>query len=205
MNAWSLCYRPPLRTKFPISSIFGITLCGSCTSASLWLWARCRSLFTHGQRNSPACLWTCLFCQVVDLPHSLVGAAFALHSHSGFFFPPYKIVTMSFSFARRYEARRKAGKPLPNSENVMALAYSVYSALFGSTSVVFAKASGCHFEGRLAVLLIIFILGGQRNCPKIIHSVAVPLFYRNSVVRRNYWTDYIFPFPRTTRPLRFSS
>lgn len=53
-----------------------------------------------------------------------------LFSFPFFFFP---------SFFSAYDAAAKANTPFKNSDNVMAVLYSVYSALFGSTSVVFAK------------------------------------------------------------------
>lgn len=40
---------------------------------------------------------------------------------------------------QRYEMAAANGQPYPNSDNLMAVFYSTYSALFGSTSVVFAK------------------------------------------------------------------
>ena len=54
---------------------------------------------------------------------------------------------MRCSYAAALEAWQSAGKPalgggpqpLPHTDNIMAVLYSVFSALFGSTSVVFAK------------------------------------------------------------------
>ena len=42
---------------------------------------------------------------------------------------------------RAFEAAEIAGRPYPSSKNAMAVMYSTYSALFGSTSVVFAKVA----------------------------------------------------------------
>jgi hypothetical protein len=40
---------------------------------------------------------------------------------------------------KAFEVAEALGSPYPGSKNAMAVMYSTYSALFGSTSVVFAK------------------------------------------------------------------
>jgi len=67
---------------------------------------------------------------------------------------------------KAFEAAEIAGNPYHSSKNAMAVMYSTYSALFGSTSVVFAKVEGSPID----------LLSGYEN-PGITCSITLPSFY----------------------------